>query len=112
KGFLGQTVPTYIVNTGMNVNTLDIGVNSRDKISWAAAFVGMGGSQGTVALDAVPDAATTGQVMAANANVGRIAENGAQVTSPNWAKTLSIKINNNLRTADSADQASPVQVRD
>jgi hypothetical protein len=45
----------------------------------------MGGSQSTTALDASPDAVTTGLVMAANANVGRIAENNSTLTSPNWA---------------------------
>lgn len=110
KGFLGQTVPTYIVNTGMVVNTLDHALTSRDKITGSANFVGMGGSQSTTALDASPDAATTGQVMAANANVGRLGENGAQVTSPNWARELTFQINNNLQTQESVDQASPVGV--
>lgn len=110
KGFLGQTVPTYIINAGMQVNTLDVTISSRNKITCAAAFLGMGGSQSTSALDASPDAVTTGQVMAANANVGRIAEAGSQVTSPNWVKELTIRINNNLRTRESADSSSPVGI--
>jgi len=110
KGFLDQTVPSYIVNTGMGVNTFSVTIQSRQKVTWAAAFTGMGGSASTTALDAVPDAATTGQVMAANANVGRIAEAGATLTSPNWAASLNFQINNNLRTLESVDQASPVGV--
>lgn len=112
KGFLGQTVPTYIVNTGMQVNTMDHALTSRAKITGSIAFMGMGGSQSTTALDASPDAATTGVVMAANANVGRVAENGAQVTSPNWAKELTFQINNNLRAIDAVDSTSPVAVRE
>lgn len=112
KGFLGQTTPVYIVNTGMVVNTLDHSITSRQKITGSAAFTGMGGSESTTALDASPDVATTGQVIAANANVGRIAENGSQVTSPNWARSLTFQINNNLRTIESVDQASPVAVRE
>jgi hypothetical protein len=110
KGFLDQTVPTYIVNTGMVANNLSLSVSSRNKITGSVSFTGMGGSQSTTTLDASPDAATTGQVMAANADVGRIAEAGSTLTSPNWCRDLSIQINNNQRTVEAADSASPVSV--
>ena len=110
RGFLDQTVPTYIVNTGMQVNTFSLAYSSRNKITGSVSFIGMGGSTGTVALDAIPDAATTGQVIAANANVGRIAEAGSQVTDPNWAKEFNLNINNNLRTIEAVDSSSPVGV--
>lgn len=110
KGFLDQTTPTYIINTGMQVNTLGHTITSRQNITGSAAFLGMGGSQSTTALDASPDVATTGQVMAANANVGRLAENGSTLTDPNWSREISFQINNNLRTLEAVDQASPVQI--
>jgi hypothetical protein len=88
RGFLGQTTPVYIVNTGMNVNTLQTTINSRAKITCAAAFIGMGGSQSTTTLSASPDATTSGAVMAANANVGRLGENGSRLISPDWARIL------------------------
>lgn len=110
KGFLDQTTPTYIVNTGMQVNTLSLAINSKQKITGAIAFMGMGGSEGTVVLDASYDAATTGAVVAANANVGQLNEAGAQLTSPNWASQLDFQINNNLRTVDAVDSVSPVLV--
>lgn len=110
KGFLDQGVPTYIMHKGMTVNTLSFNINSRDKITCTAAFLGMGGSQGTVAADASIDAATTGQVMAGNANVGRIAEAGAQLTGPNFVKQLTLQIANNLRTIEAVDQTSPVGI--
>lgn len=112
RGFLGQTTPVYIVNVGMNVNSLAVTINSRAKITAAAAFIGMGGSESTSALSGSPDATTVGAVMAANANVGRLAENGSRLTSPNWAKNLEFTINNNLRTIESVDSQSPVAVRD
>lgn len=112
RGFLGQTVPVYIVNVGMNINTLQVTINSRAKITCAANFTGMGGSESTTSLDASPDAATIGAVMAANANVGRLAEAGSRLTSPDWAKSIEFTINNNLRTIDSVDAQSPVAVRD
>lgn len=110
KGFLDQSSPTYIVNTGMQVNTLNLSISSRQKITGSVSFMGMGGSESTTSLDASPDAATTGAVMAANANVGRVAENGSTLTSPNWTKELSITINNNLRTIEAVDSASPVGI--
>lgn len=112
RGFLGQTVPTYIVNTGMQVGELQHSITSRQKITGSASFTGMGGGQSTTALDASPDPVTTGLVMAANANVGRLYENGGRLTSPNWAMSLNFTLNNNLRTNESVDEASPVAVRE
>lgn len=110
RGFLDQTTPVYIVNTGMVVNSMNLSISSRNKITGSFAFMGMGGSQSTTTLDASPDAATTGTVMAANANVGRLGEAGSSMTTPSWAKELSISINNNLRTIESVDQSSPVGI--
>lgn len=110
KGFMDQSVPTYIVNTGMQVNTIQHSITSRQVVSGQAAFLGMGGSEGTTSLDDSPDAATPGKVMAANANVGRIAENGSRLTDPNWARQLTFTINNNLRTVEAADEDSPVKI--
>lgn len=112
RGFLGQSIPTYIVNTGMQVGELQHSITSRQKITGSATFTGMGGSQSTTPLDASPDAVTSGVVMAANANVGRLYENGSRLTSPNWAMSVDFTINNNLRTNESVDEASPVAVRE
>jgi hypothetical protein len=110
KGFLDQSVPSYIINTGMSVDQYSLSISSRQKITGSVSFTGMGGSESTTALDASVDAVTTGLVMAANANVGRIAENGSTLGSPNWAKELSFQIANNQRTIESADQTAPVGV--
>lgn len=111
KGFLGQSVPTYIVNIGMVVETLVHTITSKQKITGTCSFIGMGGGQST-AQQGVPDVATVGQVMAANANVGRLSENGSQLTSPNWATDLNFSIANNNRTNESVDSPSPVDVVD
>lgn len=112
RGFLGQTTPTYIVNTGMVVGTLTHTIASKAKIVGSASFTGMGGSESTTPLDASPDAATTGLVMAANANVGRLGVNGSQLVGPNWSKEISFTIENNLRTIESVDATAPVAVRE
>lgn len=112
RGFLAQVTPSYIVNTGMCVNTFNVDMTSGDKIKGQVAFTGMGGGAGTATLDAVVDPVTTGIVMAANANVGRLGVNQVQLGSPNWAKAFSININNNLRTNDAVDSAAPVNIED
>lgn len=110
KGFMDQSVPTYIVNTGMQVNTLQHTITSRRMITGTANFLGMGGGESTTSLDSSPDAATTGRVIAANANVGRLAENGSALTDPNWAREVTFQINNNLRTVEAVDSSSPVAI--
>jgi hypothetical protein len=112
RGFLGQTVPTYIVNTGMVAGNLTVNIASKANISGSVTFTGMGGSESTTSVDASPDAATTGQVMAGNANVGRLGVNGSQLIGPNWAKSVSFVIDNNLRTIEAVDSTAPVAVRE
>lgn len=110
RGFLGQNTPSYIVNTGMRCGQFEIAAQSRQKVTFTSQWTGMGGGVSTTALDASPDAQTTGQVMAANANVGRLSEGGSRLTSPNWAMEFRVSINNNLRTLESIDETSPVAV--
>jgi hypothetical protein len=112
RGFLGQTIPTYIVNTGMEVGGLLTTITSKAKITSTATFMGMGGGESTVTLAASPDVATTNLVMAANANVGRLGVNGSQLVGPNWSKSITFQIENNLRTIESVDAASPVDIRE
>jgi putative NIF3 family GTP cyclohydrolase 1 type 2 len=110
RGFLDQTTPTYIVNTGMVVQSYDITLTKKQIITGVVSFTGMGGSESTTALDASVDAVTTGQVMAGSANVGRIAEAGSQLTSPNWVNELKLTINNNNRQLEAVDNTSPVGI--
>lgn len=110
RGFLGQTVPTYIVNTGMEVGTLTTTITSKANITAVAAFTGMGGGESQVTLSGTPDPVTTNLVMAANANVGRLGVNGSQLVGPNWAQSVTFVIANNLRTLESVDSTSPVAI--
>lgn len=112
KGFLDQTVPTYIVNTGMEVGQVSHSMTEGQKVTRQWTFMGMGGSQGTTALDASPDAQTLGRVMASHANVGRIAENGSTLSDPNWARSLTFAIDNGLRSLAALDSQSPVAVNE
>jgi hypothetical protein len=94
----------------MVVNEYDLNITSKAVITGTVNFLGMGGSQSTTALDASTDALQTGASMAANANVGRVAEAGSTLTSPNWAKSLKFKIANNNRQLEAVDSTSPVGI--
>jgi len=97
RGFLSQAVPTYIAQAGMVAGQGVFNFMSEQIATWTMTFGGMTGTQGTTPLDASPDAATTNASMAAAVNVGRIAENGTVVGGPNFVKSATVTINNNLR---------------
>lgn len=97
RGFMGQAVPTYIVQRGMVVGQAALNFNTEQVISGTFTMEGLNGAQSTTSLSATPDAETTNRIMAANVNVGRIAESGVPVSSPNWVRSLTLNINNNLR---------------
>jgi len=111
RGFLGQNTPTYVAQAGMIAGQITVNVPKKQKITAAIELLGMSGAQGTSALDASPDAApsiASYPVMAGSANVGRIAENGAALSSPNWADNVSYTVNNNLRLIEAADNVGAV----
>lgn len=112
RGFLGQSTPTYIVGRGLVAATCQHSIASRQKVTRNWTFQGMGGGQSQAALDASPDAQTAGAVMAANANVGRLAEAGAVLTNPNWARAFEFTINNNLRNVEDVQEQSPVDINE
>lgn len=107
RGYLGQTTPTYLVNAGMVAMQLSQATQSRQKVTGQITFMGMDFSKSTTALDASPDAATTSQVMAANANVGRVSDGGSQVVAPNWCQSLSWQINSNGRAVEDVQFDAP-----
>lgn len=110
KGFLGQAVPTYVNFLGQTVNTAEFTIQTRQKVTANFTFTGMGGGLGQ--LGSTYDDFTTPQVMAANANVGRIAEAGALLAAPNFVRSLNFTVNNNLRTIEAVNAQSPVDVRE
>lgn len=107
KGFLGQTTPTYIKQPGMVVSKYSMDWTAKQKITGAVSYLGMtGAAQGTTALDASPDDApslTTYAVMACSAHVGRIAEAGSTLASPNFVRALQFSIDNSLTPIEAVD---------
>lgn len=97
RGFMGQSVPTYIVQRGMVAGQAEFNFASEQIATWSVTFTGMTGAQSTTSLDSSPDAATTNAIMAAAVNVGRIAENGVPVGGPNYVRSVRMTVQNNLR---------------
>ena len=97
RGHLDQATPTYLLQKGMVVDQFSQALATEQPITGSVNLTGMSGIIGTVANGSSYDAATTNQVMTANVSVGRIAEAGATIVSPNWAKALNFQIANNIR---------------
>lgn len=103
RGFLGQSVPTYIAQNGMRVNTMEFGGAAKEKVTGTVAFMGLKGTIATDPLDPTPDEAPINDnypVFAMSANCGRVGEAGVALGKPDWAKSVKFAINNNLRAID------------
>jgi len=110
RGFMDQGSPTYIVQRGMVVGQGEFSFQTEQLISTAFSFMGLTGAQSTTSLDASPDAATTAGEMSSNVSVGRIAESGATVSSPNYVKSAQLTINNNLRMITAVGNVGAVDI--
>lgn len=97
RAFLDQATPTYIYTKGLVVDQLSHDLSSEAAVTSAANFIGMTSVTGTVAYGTSYDAATTALVMTGNVSVGRVAEAGATLISPNWSRSLKFTIANNVR---------------
>lgn len=112
KRYLGQTAPSYLTFQSQVANTLELTIASRAKVTAAYGFIGLTGTASGTTLDAVVDEATTNAVIGANASVGRLSDGGAALGSPNWARSFSVSVNNNMRTIESVDSQAPVDTRE
>lgn len=112
RGFMAQAVPSYIVNRGMQAGQLELTMEAKQKLTGSVTFTGLTGAVTNTTLDAAPDAATTSQVMAGSANVGRLAEGGSQIAAPNWARRISFSVNANLEAQDAVDSFGAVYIRE
>lgn len=96
-GYLGQSVPSYSVHAGMMVNSMNLTLEAGSILTGSFDFLGKVESISTTALDGTPTEALQNDVMNAVNNVGRIAEAGADVATPNFMRRLTMTLNNNLR---------------
>lgn len=110
RGFMGQAVPTYIAQRGMVVGQGSLNFSTEQVISGSFTMMGLTGEQSTTSLDASPDAETDVAIMSANVNVGRIAESGSAVTSPNYVRSAALTFNNNLRMITAVGNVGAVDI--
>ncbi|MCV9997327.1 phage tail tube protein [Pararhizobium sp. YC-54] len=113
RGWLGQTVPSYIIQRGMVTGQGEFTFASEALATYVLTQSGLTGEVSDASLDDVPEPVTTNRTMAAAVNVGRIAENGVQIGGPNFVRSLGITINNNLRMLNairSDEQVGPVDI--
>ena len=95
---------------GMVVGQLALNMASEQIITAAFTYNGMSGAQSTTSLDDTPEPATTNRSMSANVDVGRVAESGATVVGPNFVRSASITINNNLRMITAIGNVGAVDI--
>jgi hypothetical protein len=99
--------------TGMRLNTIDLRIASRAKITGSAEFVGGQGERmlaATVGTGAYVAAPTT-SIMNASNNVGQVLENGSPLGAAAAIKAMTIRISNNLGPQDAVGSVNPIGVR-
>lgn len=106
RGMMGQTTPTYIVNTGMIVSQMSFRFTLNEPIVTNVTFMGMGGSESTSTLGASPDAPLVNKdfpELINRVHVGRLTEGGANIAAPNFITELTISLNNNTAAIECID---------
>ncbi len=110
RGFMDQSVPTYIAQRGMVGVQGDFTVTTEQIITYSITFNGLGGAESTASLDNSPDPASTARPMSSNVDVGRIAESGVAIGAPNFVRSLSLTINNNPRLITAVGSVGSVDI--
>lgn len=108
KAFLDLTAPVYMIHRGEVVDQLNHRIETGAAITGDVSFVGMNAAQGTVAYGATYDSPTTAAVLTGNVSVGQINEAGSSIVSPNWARSLTFSISNNVRRIDAVGNIGAV----
>jgi hypothetical protein len=109
KGFLDLATPEYLAYRGMVIAQMSLQVGSKEVVTGSFSFMGLSHAASTTQLG-TPEAVGTAGVMTASANVGRIAEGGAALGTPNFVKSVSVELQNNLREIDAVGTLGLVDV--
>lgn len=94
KGFLDVT--QYMVYKGMVPGQMSLSLSAQNIMTGAFNFLGTTHTASGTSLG-TPVAATTEDVMSSMANVGRMAEGGVVLGPTNYAQSMTVQIQNNLR---------------
>jgi hypothetical protein len=106
QGYMGQAVPTYILQAGMHAVTGELTFSANSKITGSFGFEGLSGVESSTSVDASPDASldvAAFPIFATGANVGRVAEAGAPLVSPNFVRSARWSWTNNARSQRAID---------
>jgi hypothetical protein len=97
--------------TGMRLNTFEMRIASRAKVTGSMDFFGGGGRllTATVGTGAYTAATTTSTLNASN-NVGQVLENGSSLGAGAFVKQMTIRIANNLRPQDAVGSVNPIGI--
>ncbi|HJZ22050.1 MAG TPA: phage tail tube protein, partial [Bradyrhizobium sp.] len=110
RGDLGQATPVYQLSPGMIAAQLAFSIKPKAIVTVTTTYMGMLGSQSTTSIDSVIDPAPSAAIfpqIAGSANIGRVSEFGAPLTTPNWCIGLDVTVANNLSPVESVDAVGP-----
>ena len=111
RQYLDHSPPTYEVFTGMTVNTFQFQAQPQEIMTASASFMGKGAAASTTRISGATSLpTTTNDLLNTSSHVGRIAEAGAAVGSPNYVIEASIQINNNLRRVNAIGEAGAIAI--
>ena len=97
KVLLGQSVPAYLMYRGLMVNTVNLNFQAGNVLSGSFDFLGMSSTiSGSGAGASYTDVASN-DVMNSVSDMGRVAEGGSAVGTPNFITQMAVTINNSLR---------------
>lgn len=106
KGFLD--ISQYIAFTGQVINNLQLNVASQQIVTGSMSFMGKDASISGTPLDASLTAANANEVVNAIGNIGSLRENGVEVATPNFIRSFSVNLVNNVRTKYAVGSDSPI----
>jgi len=109
KGFMDLSPAEYLAYRGMVVSQMSLSVGAKEVVTGSFSFMGLSHEAGTTSLG-TPSSSGSAGVMTASANVGRISEGGIAAGAPNFVKSVSIDLQNNLREIDAVGTLGLVDV--
>ncbi len=106
-----QDITQYELLTGIEMSQLDFTFDAQSILKASAKVMGFSASfSGSRASGATDVAAPTTTPLNTSSNIGRIAENGAALSTPNYVMAAGISINNNLRLRQAIGSLTPIGI--
>lgn len=111
RQYLDQSPAAYEYFAGQALDSLSLNIAAGAVATYTESWIGAGYSvSASRASGATDTAAPTNDVLNAASNVGRIAIDGTVLTGPNFVKTATVQIANNLRRQDAIGSLDAVGI--